>query len=159
MVKKKFPSQKKYEEENPAITFRIKKHEKELILGMVEKSGKSVSDIVRMSLLDKEKDFSEAYDKASCEGYDRGIIVGKNQGYKDGYTEGYNKSKVEFGLKITCKKCDKTFYIATDYDFRAGIIEYMDRIGWSHEGCSGKSSGNTVCTATPQATNNNCGRM
>ena len=46
---KKFPSQIKYEKNNPNITFRMKKHEKEKIGQMARKSGKSVSNLVRMA--------------------------------------------------------------------------------------------------------------
>jgi hypothetical protein len=56
---KKYPSQIRYEENNPGITFRMKKHDKEKIKEMAKKSGKSISNLVRMALLDLEADFSD----------------------------------------------------------------------------------------------------
>ena len=62
-------------EENPAITFRMKKEEKKRIEQMALRAEKSVSDLVRVALLDLEEDFSEVYEKTHSDGYDQGSCL------------------------------------------------------------------------------------
>ncbi len=54
---KKYPSQIKYEQNNPTITVRMKLYEKEKINEMAKKAGKTISDLIRMALLNLEKIF------------------------------------------------------------------------------------------------------
>ncbi|UCD13655.1 MAG: ribbon-helix-helix protein, CopG family [Thermoplasmatales archaeon] len=144
---KKYPSQIRYEKKNPCITFRMKKEEKERIAQMAERSGKSVSELVRMELLGLEKDFTEGYNKASKEGYDKGVKVGHDKGYnaglRDGDAKGYDRAKGEYSIWIVCKTCGETCYIIRNSDIHMKIIDYLDSIGWEHEGCPGKFSGGT----------------
>ena len=53
-MRKRFPSQIRYEKKNPLISFRLKKDEKSKIKLMADRSGKSVSELVRIALLDLE---------------------------------------------------------------------------------------------------------
>ena len=54
-MRKRFPSQIRYEEKTPLFSFRLKKVEKSKINLMADRSGKSVSELVRMALLDLER--------------------------------------------------------------------------------------------------------
>jgi hypothetical protein len=45
-MKKKYPSQIRYEEKNAQICFRLKKDDKKSIMEMAEKSNKSISELV-----------------------------------------------------------------------------------------------------------------
>ena len=72
-MRKKYPSQIKYEKNNPTITFRVKTHEYEKIKQMVWKSGKNVSELVRIALLALEKDFSTAFENAKKQEINRVI--------------------------------------------------------------------------------------
>ena len=112
---KKYPSQKKYEAENPTITIRLKKREKEQIKEMSEISETSVSDLVRMSLLDQVQDFSKAIAEAENRGYEKG--------------------KEDWGLWHYCDVCDEGIYIQPNTDAHKAIIEYMKAYGWGHPGC------------------------
>ena len=56
-MRKLYPSQIKYLKKNPTITFRMKKKEKDRIKQMATESGKSVSELVRIALLDLEENF------------------------------------------------------------------------------------------------------
>jgi predicted DNA-binding protein len=114
---KKFPSQIRYEENNPSITFRMKKHEKEKIKKMAKKSGKSISTLVRMALLELEEDFSDAI---------------KDIGTRK-YVEGMNKNAIWF----YCNKCGKCIYIEPKSERHDKIIDYIskNKPNWVHENC------------------------
>jgi tetrahydrodipicolinate N-succinyltransferase len=114
---KKFPSQIRYEKNNPSTTFRMKKHEKEKIGQMARKSGKSISNLVRMALLELEKDFSESIKDAE----DRK------------YVEGMNENAIWF----YCKKCNSSVYIEPNSERHKEIIKYIskNKPHWTHENC------------------------
>jgi len=61
----------------------MKLDEKEKIEKMAKETGKSISNLIKMSLLNLEKDFSVAIAKAK--------EAGKNEGMNIGYQNGYNK--------------------------------------------------------------------
>ena len=76
-MRKKYPSQIKYEKNNPTITFRVKTYEYEQIKQMAYKSGKNVSDLVRIALLGLEKDISTVFEHGKKEGNQQGYTKGK----------------------------------------------------------------------------------
>ena len=115
---KKFPSKIKYEKENPAITFRMKEDEKIKIKMMAKRSGKSVSELVRMALLDLEKDFTEFYEKVSSERHTRG------------YVEGMNKN----AIWVYCYRCQKSLYIDPNSENHRKIIEITTGM-FKHDQC------------------------
>ena len=119
---KKYPSQKKYEDENPAITIRLKKREKEWIREMAEKAEKSVSELVRMALLDLEKDFCDA----TVASYDEGFEDGFNKGYEEGNTKGYEKGMNDWAIWVYCWRCRNAFYIKPNSDQYKKLIEVTD---------------------------------
>lgn len=92
-MRKRFPSQIRYEEKNPLISFRLKKDEKSKINLMADRSDKKVSELVRIALLDLEKDFTATYEKISNQENRSGFNLGQTQGYENGYDEGYEKGK------------------------------------------------------------------
>ena len=71
-MKKRFPSQIRYKKKNPSISFRLKNDEKSKIKLMADRSGKSVSEIVRIALLDLEKIFRQLMTKYLT----KSIVVG-----------------------------------------------------------------------------------
>jgi flagellar biosynthesis/type III secretory pathway protein FliH len=86
-MRKKYPSQIRYEKNNPTITFRMTKEEKERIEQMAAVTGTSVSDLVRMALFELEKEITGMYQDA----YDDGFASGKQEGFKEGEVKGRNK--------------------------------------------------------------------
>jgi len=68
-MSKVYPPQVRYYNENPCITFRLKRDEKERIELLAERSDKSISLLVRESLLNAEKLDSESYEKGKEAGY------------------------------------------------------------------------------------------
>ena len=113
--KKKYPSQIKYEENNPTITFRMKKHEKDIIREMSKKFEKSISQLVRESLLEARKEYSDAYDK----------------GHLDGFKEG----SVEWASWFYCSKCGEKIFIKPNSNVHKIIIGYMKEHHWVHAEC------------------------
>ena len=135
MARKIFPSQRRYMDENPAITFRMKKEEKERIVQMADRSGKSVSELVRIALLDLEKNFTATYDKISNQEHRSGFDLGHNQGYKKGWDEGYDKGRIDWTVWSYCYKCGKSVYIMPNSEDHTCMIDRMT--GYlSHPNCS-----------------------
>lgn len=105
-MKKKYPSQKKYEAENPAITIRLKKIEKERIMNMAKESGISISEFVRTGLLDQEMDFSNAIAAAE--------------------KKGYRQAEYDWALWVVCRKCGYGFHIKPGSDLHKKLREVTD---------------------------------
>ena len=97
-MRKLYPSKIRYLNENPTITFRMKKEEKKRIQQMAKASGKSVSQLVRIALLNQEGNFSEAFDNA------------------------YNKGMNEWAIWCFCWKCKKSIHIKPNSDDHKKII-------------------------------------
>ena len=114
--RKKYPSQIRYEENNPTISFRMKKHEKEKIRKMAEKSKMSISKLVRIALLEREEDFIKSYD----------------QFYKKGYDEAFN----DWAIWCYCYNCLKPIYINPDSEDHEKIIDQM-KGRLKHDQCPG----------------------
>ena len=119
MARKIFPSQRRYMSENPAITFRMKREEKERIVQMAELAGKNVSELVRVALLGLEDDFSEAYEKARSEGYKKGFMDAKNA----------------YRLWFYCHVCADVIDLLPNSDIHKVIIDYLKNEGWAHPEC------------------------
>ena len=119
MGRKIYPSQRRYMENNPAITFRMEKEEKERIVEMAELAGKSISDLVRVALFGLEKDFSEVYEKAR----------------KGGYNHGFRNAKRAYRIWLFCNVCDEAIDILPNSDVHKAIIDYLKKGGWRHPEC------------------------
>ena len=129
-MRKKYPSQIRYETENPTITFRVKIKEKEKIKNMAYSSGKSFSELVRSALLDLEKDFTRTNNSHYESGKEEGIEIGKKKGYDDGYKDGMNA----WAIGVPCWKCHKTVYIKPNStDHIQTVAEMKGRL--SHDTC------------------------
>jgi len=119
MARKIFPSQRRYMDENPAITFRMKREEKERIVQMAELAGKNVSELVRVELLGLEEDFSEAYEKARSEGYKKGFM----------------DAKKIYRLWLYCYVCGDVIDLLPNSDVHKAIIDYLKNERWGHPEC------------------------
>ena len=119
---KKFPSQIKYEENNPAITFRMKKNEKQKIKQMAGKARKSISELVRIALLDLERDFSD--------------VVADIETRK--YVEGMN----DWAIWFLCNICGYSIYIKPNSKKHNDFIDYIkkEKQSWVHTECNKKKN-------------------
>lgn len=119
MRRKIYPSQRRYMEENPAISFRMKKAEKERIVEMAELAGKTISDLLRVALFDLEENFSETYKKAHIRGYNHG----------------FQNAKRAYRIWNFCHVCGKAIDILPNSDAHKAIIDYLKKAGWGHPEC------------------------
>jgi len=131
---KKFPSQIRYEENNPTITFRVKKEEKELIEVLAKDAGKSISTLVRMALLDVQKEFTEAL----CEMWNKG----EDDGFDKGNKWGYQKAKQEYEITYPCSICGELCYIHPNSDCHKDVMQFLKKEGWRHAKCIDKKKNN-----------------
>lgn len=128
---KLYPSQEKYLAENPAITCRVKKEEKEKIDRIVELTGKSISQLFRETLFYAEKEYSEVYDKGYSEGYDHGYNNGNKQG------------KIDWQIMIPCNCCDGDLFLKPNSAEHKFIKDYLKKCNWGHQECYEKNFQNT----------------
>jgi len=118
---KLYPSQIRYYDEHPAVTFRLRKEEKKRIELLAERTGKSVSTLVSEALLGAEKNDSEIYEK--------------------GFNDGYNQAVREWKIFYFCKICGEMIYVVPCSDSHGALIDYMDEHGWGHKECHDNKRG------------------
>ena len=126
MVRKKtklYPSQIRYLDKNPIVSFHLKKEEKEKLEKMVTQSGKTVSQFVRECITKNIEKESKSYDT----GYDRG--------YEEGRKKGYRKGMSDWKIWYLCARCDKRLYIKPNQEIHQVIKQYLEQQGWAHEAC------------------------
>ncbi len=119
MGRKIYPSQRRYMENNPAITFRMGKEEKERIVEMAEFAGKSISDLVRIALFDLEESFSEAYEKARI----------------SGYNHGFQNAKRTYRIWYYCNVCGNVIDLLPNSNDHKAIVDYLKKGRWGHPEC------------------------
>jgi flagellar biosynthesis/type III secretory pathway protein FliH len=131
-MRKKYPSQIRYETENPTITFRVKIKEKEKIKNMAYSSGKSISELVRSALLGLEKDFTRTNNSHYESGKEEGIKIGNKEGDKKGYERGMK----DWAIWVPCFKCNYRYrlYIKPNSTNHQKVIDEM-RGRLSHDTC------------------------
>ena len=99
-------------------------------MNMAAQCEKSVSELVRMALLDLEKDFSKAIletrNNFNNQGYQQGQQVGYNSGYTDGYTKGHNEGMNKWAIWVVCSRCRNRLYIKPDSKKHKEILDFMD---------------------------------
>ena len=79
----------------------MKKYEKDMIQNMAKQTGKSISDLVRIALLDLGEDFTQTY----------------NNLYKNGMND--------WAIWVYCWKCRKALFVKPNSDHHKKIIEVM----------------------------------
>lgn len=121
--KEKYPSQIKYEQNNPTITIRMKLYDKEKIDKMAKRTGKSVSMLIKMVLLNQEKDFTKAINQA----YNEGLNVGDTQGCERG--------KKDWAIQYPCNICSNSLYVIPNSECHKAIIEFLKANRWGHGEC------------------------
>ena len=123
MAKEKFPSQIKYEKENPAITFRMKKEEKERIVQMQIWLEKVSLNFYEQHCLVQKKIFQ----------------INMKKAHSDGYNCGYNNAKSIYRIWFFCFICGKVEDIQPNTKIHNVIIEYLKEKKWSHSECVNKT--------------------
>jgi len=115
--KKTYPSQERYYENNPSVTFRVPKELKEKLEKLAEQEDKAVGQYVREYLegmvTEREKE-----DKI----------------YERGFNEGRNRGKEIWRIWFNCYICNLEFVIVPNSEEH----EKIKRMRWICPICSGK---------------------
>ena len=88
---------------------------KEKIDRLIEKTGKSKSQIFRDAWLNSDKLVSDAYDK--------------------GHNDGINEASNRWGIWYFCSVCGEMIFIESESDSHKAVIKYMKEHGWAHGEC------------------------
>lgn len=78
--------------------------------------------MIRMALLNQEKDFTNPY----------------NQGIKIGEKQSYEKGKADWSIKISCNICGKDdIFIIPDSEWHTFIVRQSKSHNWGHKAFCG----------------------
>lgn len=113
----RYPSQVKYDDRNPVISFRVTQEELERIEEIARLSGKSVGVMVREQLGIYAKD---ARDKSV---------------YQQGYNEGFAEASEQFRIWYHCCICGEKLWLAPDSNAHEAMMELMWTADWAHNSC------------------------
>ena len=145
-MRPKYPAQKRYEQNNPTISFRVTREEKQNIGHMATREHTSVSNLVKHFLLKLDKDFSQAREESYNKGYDTGYQKGQEEGHNSGYTKGkedgydlgslkgYIKGNKDWAIWINCAKCGNPVQVVPNSDVHKRVIERMEGQAY-HDEC------------------------
>jgi hypothetical protein len=115
------PSRKKYDENNPVVSFRASKNDRDRFLVMREKRGMSHGDIYRAGL-----DIGENKIKGEEEI--------REQAYEEGWEKGIEEATELYAVPYQCSVCGKEIVVHTQ-DEKKAIKTYMREHGWGHGDC------------------------
>jgi len=115
------PSQIKYDEEHPTVSFRIDQKLYDQLITVKEKEGKSTVDVLKVGLgilTVKVKDESAI----------------KEAAYEQGYADGFVEAEDMFKITFQCPGC-KEIIDVTDESVKKDVRRYLKEAGWGHEDC------------------------
>ena len=118
MAKRKrtrFPSQIKYEKENPSVAVRLKRDEYNELREHVENMGKSMSQFIREAIFPH--------------------LTKERSSWEDGRDVGWEHACLEFQINYPCNACGKACIVRPGSGEHKAIIELLSRQGWGHEAC------------------------
>lgn len=113
MMRKKYPSKIRYEENNPSITFRVTKEEKESIEQMAEEADKSISTLVRIALLHLHEEMEDMYGDA----------------YNYGYDIGCDDTKKNYAISYPCSVCGSLCVISPNSECHKAVLQFLQEKG------------------------------
>ena len=124
MAKKKRrdpPSRKKYERDNPVVSFRVSRKEYDVLQTTKKKEGISNADIMRAGLGRLEvkiRSEAEIWEKA----------------FRQGHRKGYELAESIYKVTFPCSVCGEAVPVE-DNDTKEAIKKYLVRDGWGHADC------------------------
>ena len=122
---KRYPSQVRYDKQNPVLSFRVTHEELARINELAELAGKPVGTMVREQL---------------------GLYVKKARYkamYSQGRSEGYGDARERFEVWYYCSVCCEPITIEPNSDAHTAMIELMRAKGWGHASCHEKPQNET----------------
>lgn len=127
----RYPSQKRYDEKRPLMSFRIDKELKDKIEHIAAESGRSKSELITNAVFGFEQHFHNLKKTV----YEQGFEEGKTKGRDIGYLEGYAHGKQEWVICVNCWRCKKPVEIVPNSRQHDRIREELKgRVG--HPECS-----------------------
>lgn len=93
----KTPSRKRYERQNPTVSFRISKERKEDFDKMVEGLETTKKEWFETVIGEREQTYSQVFKQ--------GKTKGRRVGYDDGYDDGYEGGRVDAAPEVPCSAC------------------------------------------------------
>lgn len=115
------PSRKKYEENNPVISFRVSKELHDRLQIAKEKERMSYTDVLKAGL---------------------GLIVVKMKAeerkrqeiWDKGWEKGIAEAEEAYAITFPCSVCGEVIYVDTD-DKKEAIRSFISEQGWGHSAC------------------------
>jgi flagellar biosynthesis/type III secretory pathway protein FliH len=122
------PSRRRYEEQNPTVSFRISKEKKEKLNSLVNNLEVTKKEWFE-SIIDEESTKCSAVFQ---QGLTKGEKEGFEKGHAEGYDEGYKHAYQEFVAKVPCAVCGEPVAINTERQ-REELYNTVDKINldWS----------------------------
>jgi hypothetical protein len=112
------PSQIRYDQNHPTVSYRVTKELKERLKALKEIDGKSIAQILKIGagLLE--------------------VKASSDQELSDqGYKMGFQKARGLYQVSYFCSNCGKLIVLKTPEEKKAAA-SYMKEAGWSHKDCS-----------------------
>jgi flagellar biosynthesis/type III secretory pathway protein FliH len=127
--KKTFPSEVKYREKNPMVSFRLKREDYKRLKEIVERSGKSIAQFVREIALEVNREESASYTRGYEDGYKKGDNEGYEKGYDEAYGMGFEDGMEKYKIWYYYSICGKRIEMLPNRDDHKAMIEYMRENG------------------------------
>ena len=116
------PSRRKYEENNPVVSFRVPKKDYDRFLVVREDLGMSHGDVYRAGLSVTEVNIRDEEEI-------------KQQAYEEGQVCGYELAESVYKITYPCSICGKPIEVTTEEEEKA-IRRFMIENRWHHGDCS-----------------------
>lgn len=128
MTDSKPPSRKKYEANNPTVSFRISRESKEELDQLFEGLDMTKKDWLEGVIADESGRFSAVFQQ----GFTKGKKRGHDEGYDEGYEDGRKETYEEYVPVVPCIECGEPVPINTEAR-RKTLYETIERLhaDWS----------------------------
>ncbi len=128
MTDSKPPSRRRYEEENPTVSFRISKNSKEELDQLVQDLDLTKKGWFEGVIAEESGRFSAVFEQ----GFTKGEKKGYDDGYDDGYEEGRQDAYQEYVSVVPCADCGEPVPVNTE-ERRSRLYETIEQlhIDWS----------------------------
>lgn len=128
MSDSKPPSRRRYEAENPTVSFRISKDAKEELEALTEDLEITKKCWFEQLIQEEEDRYSDVFQ----EGHSKGKQEGYDDGYEDGYEEGRKDGYQEFVATVPCIDCGKPVAVNSEQR-KKRVYEAIERLNqdWS----------------------------
>lgn len=123
MSDSKPPSRRKYEEQNPTVSFRISKTAKGKLNEHVADLKITKKEWFENLIEDERGRFRAVFRQGFTKGRKRGREEGYDEGYEDGRRAGYKKGVA----KVPCAECGEAVAVDSD-DRKQKLYEAIERV-------------------------------